>query len=60
MRKLDTHLGALIPVLFDELLEVYGDAELAAVAAAAIINDLLAKAARADASSDNGTDELAA
>ena len=34
-------LGELINVLYDQFLEMYGDEELASVATAAVINDML-------------------
>ena len=34
-------LGELIQAVYEELLEVYGDEDLAAVAAAAMVNELL-------------------
>ncbi|MBL8619432.1 MAG: hypothetical protein JNM72_27725 [Deltaproteobacteria bacterium] len=60
MRQLDTNLGDLITVFYDEFLEMYGDAELASVAAAAVINDLLAGAARRTAEATEDELELAA
>jgi hypothetical protein len=47
----DTNLGDLITMFYDEFVAMYGDEELASVATAAAINDLLAgvAAARADA-----------
>ncbi len=36
-----TNIGDLISSLYQSFLEVYGDAELASVATAAVINDLL-------------------
>ena len=38
-----TTLGDLISVLYDEFLAVYGDSELASVAVAATINDMLSE-----------------
>lgn len=38
-------LGDLITVLYDEFLAVYGDEEIASVAVAATINDLLVEGA---------------
>ena len=60
MRQLDTNLGDLITVFYDEFLEMYGDAELASVAAAAVINDLLAGAARRTVEAADEDLELAA
>lgn len=42
----ETTLGELISTIYEEFLAMYGDEELASVAAAAVINDLLAEAAR--------------
>ena len=36
-----TNLGDLISMFFNQFMELYGDEELASVAAAAVINDLL-------------------
>ena len=36
-----TTLGELISTLYDRFMEMYGDEELASVATAAVINDLL-------------------
>jgi hypothetical protein len=41
---LNTSLGDLINVLYEEYLAVYDDEDLAAVAAAATINDMIADA----------------
>ena len=38
---LDTDLGSIIDALYEQYLELYGDAEIAAVAAAATVNDLI-------------------
>jgi hypothetical protein len=48
-RSTQTNLGDLISLFYEEFLEMYGDAELASVAAAAVINDLL---------SDEGQEEV--
>lgn len=40
----DTTLGELISTIYEEFLAMYGDEELASVAAAAVINDMLAAA----------------
>jgi hypothetical protein len=48
-RTTQTNLGDLISLFYEEFMEMYGDAELASVAAAAVINDLL---------SDEGPDEI--
>ncbi len=39
-----TTLGELISVLYDEYMEIYGDEDLASVATAATINDLIGEA----------------
>lgn len=44
-------LGELISTMYEEFLDMYGDEELASVAAAAVINDLLASADEAEESS---------
>ena len=38
---LQTTLGDLIAFVYNEFMEMYGDEELAAVATAAVINDML-------------------
>jgi len=38
---IQTNLGDLISLFYDEYLELYGDPEIASVAAAATINDML-------------------
>ncbi len=43
---LNANLGELISLFYDEFMELYGDPELASVATAAVINDLLAEAAQ--------------
>lgn len=40
----DSTLGELIQALYEEYLQIYGDDDLAAVAAAATMNELLAEA----------------
>ena len=45
MTETRTTLGDLITLFYEEYLAVYGDEELASVAAAATINDMLADAA---------------
>ena len=42
---IDTNLGDLITNFYEEFLAMYGDEELASVATAAVINDLLGQAA---------------
>ncbi|MEL6343828.1 MAG: hypothetical protein AAFV53_11895 [Myxococcota bacterium] len=39
-----TTLGELIAFFYDQFLEMYGDPDLASVAAAAVINDMLSDA----------------
>ena len=39
--QIDTNLGELITVFYEEYLALYGDEDLASVAAAATINELL-------------------
>lgn len=56
--RIDTHLGDLIAVFYEEYLELYGDPDLASVAAAATVNDLLAACAD-DAQGDEGASEAA-
>ena len=41
----NTSLGELISALYEEYLELYGDEDLASVATAATINDLMEEAA---------------
>lgn len=40
-RTHETNLGELISIFYARFLELYGDEELASVATAAVINDLL-------------------
>ena len=46
MIRTDTNLGDLISTCYQEFLAMYGDEELASVATAAVINDLLTAPAR--------------
>jgi hypothetical protein len=59
-----TNLGDLIATLYDEFLAVYQDEELASLATAATVNDLLATAAGASSSevarASGGIEEAAA
>lgn len=48
MQTTSSTLGDLILALYDEYQAVYNDADLASVAAAATINELLAEAAQAE------------
>ena len=41
-REVHTSIGELISLFYQEFLELYGDEELASVAAATVITDLLA------------------
>lgn len=43
--RIETRLGDLITALYEEYLALYGDEDLASVAAAATINELLAGSA---------------
>ena len=45
----DVHLGDVISTLYREYLTLYGDEELAAVATAAAVNDILAEWAQPEA-----------
>ena len=38
-----TTLGELIAEIYDEMMALYGDEDLASVAAAALVNDLIAR-----------------
>ncbi|MEZ4317307.1 MAG: hypothetical protein R3F61_07375 [Myxococcota bacterium] len=44
----ETSFGQLIVALYDEYLEIYGDADLASVATAATLNELLSETVTAD------------
>ena len=44
-----TTLGELISMFYNEFMEMYGDEELASVATAAVINDLLSESDEEDA-----------
>ena len=39
--QVNTNIGELIAVFFAQFMELYGDEELASIATAAVINDLL-------------------
>lgn len=43
---INTNLGELISTIYEEFLAQYGDEELASVATAAVINDLLSASGR--------------
>jgi len=47
-RKHDSNLGELISIFYARFMEMYDDEELASVATAAVINDLLAADQRGD------------
>lgn len=56
-----TNLGDLIATLYDEFLAVYQDEELASLATAATVNDLLSAAASSEvAGASGGIEEAAA
>ena len=48
MRTIQISIGEIIEAMYDELIETYGDRELALVAAQALGDDLLARAAKQD------------
>ena len=53
MRTIQVSIGELIEAMYEELVETYGDKELALVAAQALGDDLLARfAVKAPAASD--------
>ncbi|MEC8423308.1 MAG: hypothetical protein VX000_05995 [Myxococcota bacterium] len=54
-RNTQTNLGDLIAVVYEEFVQMYGDAELASVAAAAVINDLIGE----DGADDTGLEDAA-
>ena len=45
-RETTTTLGELVHVVYEAMLATYGDAELASVATAAVVNEVLAERAR--------------
>lgn len=45
--SVNTNIGELISTIYESFMEMYGDAELASVATAAVINDLLNRPLRA-------------
>ena len=47
MTRMNTTIGDLVDLFFQEFMAIYGDEELARVATAATINDLLAERALA-------------
>jgi hypothetical protein len=48
MRTIQLSIGEILEAMYEGLLEAYGDRELALVAAQALGDDLLARAARTD------------
>ena len=44
-RITDSTLGDLIAVVYEEFMAIYGDEELASVATAPLVNDMLSRAA---------------
>lgn len=46
-RTLHTTIGDLIALFYEQFVELYGDEELASIATAAVIDDLLAREASA-------------
>ncbi|MFT7518659.1 MAG: hypothetical protein ACI9MC_000791 [Kiritimatiellia bacterium] len=59
-QTLQISLGDLINVLYEEYLEVYGDEDLASVAAAATINDMIANQVNSSRGSPDLLEESAA
>ena len=53
MRTIQISIGEIIEAMYEELVETYGDRELALVAAQALGDDLLARFARASAQPDD-------
>lgn len=54
-RNTQTNLGDLISLVYEEFIEMYGDADLASVAAAAVINDMIGE----DGAADDGLEDAA-
>ena len=52
MARMNTTIGDLVHLFYEEFLAIYGDEELAQVATAATINDLLAERAERTASDE--------
>ena len=48
MRTIQVSIGEIIEAMYEELVETYGDRELALVAAQALGDDLMARLAKAD------------
>ena len=59
-QTLQLSLGDLISVLYEEYLELYGDEDLASVAAAATINDMIASQVNLGRGSPDRVEESAA
>ena len=59
-QTIDISLGDLINVLYEEYLELYGDEDIASVAAAATINDMIAEQVSASRGSPIAAEESAA
>jgi hypothetical protein len=55
--RTQTTIGDLVVLFYDEFLELYGDPVLASVAAAAVINDHLAKEDEEDQDDDDDNDD---
>ena len=49
MRTIQISIGEIIEAMYEDLVETYGDKELALVAAQALGDDLLARAAKQEA-----------
>lgn len=58
MTRVNTTIGDLVTLFYEEFLAMYGDKELASIATAATINDLLAE--RAERAAQAEADEEAA
>lgn len=56
---LNTNLGDLIDVLYEQYLEAYGDPELASVAAAATVNDMITETLMVDSRNEASSDAAA-
>ncbi len=52
MRTIQISIGEIIEAVYDELVDTYGDKELALIAAQALSDDLLARFAQAPAPRD--------
>ena len=53
MQTVQSSIGEIIEAVYQELVEAYGDKELALVAAQAVSDDLLARVAKANAAREN-------